>query len=350
VILNGPILLVASILSKKKAREALAASVAKIRAHDVIASWKVLISLGTASVLYSSYAAAATMLVIRAKAPWKWRLLTPPLTIAALASIGYATLKFGDAGMDVLKSLRPLIVSLMPGQQQHLEQLKVMRRTLSHELMEMINEFGPKLYDDFDKNRDLFPSSSAPMSSGKSGLWERGSGAAAVETQENLLTGPMNWLDERLFGWSRRSGRGTNARAGLLPRSRDISRGASPDVSDDDDTGDHDNVFGILRSDDGHVTPNRAGSRSHDGSYADLQKLRMAAGVQGQSQSPSSSMLVQPGSPTEGGLRRRERRASLSDRVTVERIGALDPREQFKNCTEDINEEIRKSRPLIFEE
>ncbi|KAH9966637.1 glycerol-3-phosphate O-acyltransferase [Russula dissimulans] len=350
VILNGPILLVASILSKKKAREAVAASVAKIRAHDVIASWKVLISLGTASVLYSSYAAAATMLVIRTKAPWKWRLLTPPLTIAALAPIGYAALKFGDAGMDVLKSLRPLILSLMPGQQQHLEQLEVMRRTLSHELMDMINEFGPKLYDDFDKNRVLLPSSSAPMSSGKSGLWERGSGAAAVETQENLLTRPMNWLDERLFGWSRRSGRGTNTRAGLLPRSRDISRAASPDVSDDDDTGDHDNVFGILRSDDGHVTRNRAGSRSHHGSYADLQKLRMAPGVQGQWQSPSSSMLVQPGSPAEGGLHRRERRASLSDRVTVERIGALDPREQFKNCTEDINEEIRKSRPLIFEE
>ena len=39
----------------------------------------------------------------------------------------------------------------MPGQQRYLERLKVMRRTLSNELMEIINEFGPKLYDDFDK-------------------------------------------------------------------------------------------------------------------------------------------------------------------------------------------------------
>jgi glycerol-3-phosphate O-acyltransferase / dihydroxyacetone phosphate acyltransferase len=42
-------------------------------------------------------------------------------------------------------------VSLMPGQRQYLERLKVMRRTLSNELMDIINEFGPKLYDDFDK-------------------------------------------------------------------------------------------------------------------------------------------------------------------------------------------------------
>jgi glycerol-3-phosphate O-acyltransferase / dihydroxyacetone phosphate acyltransferase len=119
VILNGPIFLIASILSKKKAKgtrryavyfafpyavsEAVAASVVKIHGRDVIATWKVLISLGVAPVLYSIYAAIATILVIKAKGPWKWRLITPPLTIAALPAIGYAALKFGEAGMDVLK-------------------------------------------------------------------------------------------------------------------------------------------------------------------------------------------------------------------------------------------------------
>jgi len=248
------------------------------------------------------------------------------------------------------RSLRPLIVSLMPGQQQYLERLKVMRQTLSHELMDIINEFGPKLYDDFDKNRVLFPSSSVPMSSGKPGLWQRDSRAAATETQENinLLAHPMNWLDDRLFGWSRSARRGTSAWAGSLPRSRDTSRTASPEVSDDEDTGDYDNVLGILHPDDGHVTPNRVGSQSRHGSYADLQNLR-TTGVQGQS--PSRPMRP-PGSPTEGGLHRRERRASLSDRVTVERIGALDPRELFKDCTEDINNEIRERKPSLstFEE
>jgi glycerol-3-phosphate O-acyltransferase/dihydroxyacetone phosphate acyltransferase len=201
------------------------------------------------------------------------------------------------------------------------------------------------------------------MSSGKPGLWQKKSGAAAVEAQENLLSHPMvrilgefasrdfvsyvlqNWLDERLFGWSRSAGRGTSAWAGSLPRSRDGSRAASPDVSDDEDAGDYDNVLGILRLDDGQASPNRAGSRSQHGSYADLQKLKVVA-VQGQ----SPTMPAQPGSPTEGGFHRRERRASLSDRVTVERISALDPREQFKDCTEDINDEIRKSKPSTSEE
>jgi len=39
----------------------------------------------------------------------------------------------------------------MPGQQQYLERLKLMRQTLSNELMDIINEYGPKLFDDFDK-------------------------------------------------------------------------------------------------------------------------------------------------------------------------------------------------------
>jgi glycerol-3-phosphate O-acyltransferase/dihydroxyacetone phosphate acyltransferase len=119
VILNGPIFLIASILSKKKAKgmkvsqvylafsyaisEALVASAVKIHGRDVIASWKVLISLGVAPVLYSLYALVATILVFKTKAPWKWRLLTPPLTMAALPAIGYAALKFGEGGMDVLK-------------------------------------------------------------------------------------------------------------------------------------------------------------------------------------------------------------------------------------------------------
>ncbi|KAN0133745.1 hypothetical protein V8E53_008469 [Lactarius tabidus] len=341
VILNGPIFLVASILSKKKAREALAASAVKIHGRDVVASWKVLISLGITPVLYSFYAIIATTIVIKANAPWKWRLLTPPLTITALPAIGYAALKFGEGGIDVLKSLRPLVMSLMPGQQQYLERLKVTRQTLSNELMDIINEFGPKLFEDFDKNRVVFPSSSVPTSSGASGLRQRKGGAPGVETEENILAHPMSWLDERLFGWSRSAGRGTSVWAGPPPKSPDISRPTSPDASDDEDTGDYEHVLGVLRPDNGHSSPNRAQSRSQHGSYADLQKLRMTE-VQGQLPE------AEPESPT-GSPHRRQRRPSLSDLVAVERISELDPREQFKDCTDDINSEIQKDKPSTVE-
>lgn len=83
--------------------EALAASRVKIAARDVLATWKVLISLGVAPVLYLLYACIGTLLAIRANAPLKWRLVTPFLVLFGVPAMSYAALKFGEAGMDVLK-------------------------------------------------------------------------------------------------------------------------------------------------------------------------------------------------------------------------------------------------------
>lgn len=69
----------------------------------MLATWKVLISLGVAPVLYAFYAALATLIAIRAKAPAKWKLATPFLVAFALPFMNFAALKFGEAGMDVLK-------------------------------------------------------------------------------------------------------------------------------------------------------------------------------------------------------------------------------------------------------
>lgn len=43
------------------------------------------------------------------------------------------------------------MIALVPGQQQSLNRLKEMRMQLSNELVEVINEFGPQLYEDFDE-------------------------------------------------------------------------------------------------------------------------------------------------------------------------------------------------------
>ena len=119
VILNGPTFILASIISRKKAKgmsafvvpeatlsliaEALAASTVKVAGRDVLGTWKVLISLGAAPLLYGLYAFIATAVMIRAGAPLKYRLWTPFIVVSALPFIGYAALKFGEAGMDVLK-------------------------------------------------------------------------------------------------------------------------------------------------------------------------------------------------------------------------------------------------------
>jgi glycerol-3-phosphate O-acyltransferase / dihydroxyacetone phosphate acyltransferase len=148
--------------------EALAKSTVKIQARDVVATWKVLISLGLAPILYALYAIVVTVIAAKAGASLKWKILTPITLICALPFVGYAALKFGEAGMDVLKydkstihppncssdshrSLRPLIVALVPGQQKSLNKLKAMRVELSNELADVINTFGPQYYEDFDE-------------------------------------------------------------------------------------------------------------------------------------------------------------------------------------------------------
>ena len=75
----------------------------KIAARDVVATWKILISLGVAPLLGALYALLAMVVMIKANAPMTWRIATPFVVMFSLPFIGYAALKFGEAGMDVLK-------------------------------------------------------------------------------------------------------------------------------------------------------------------------------------------------------------------------------------------------------
>ncbi|KAJ4490780.1 glycerol-3-phosphate O-acyltransferase [Lentinula aciculospora] len=207
-ILNGPIFILASIVSKRKAKADLATSTVKLTGRDVLATWKGLIALGVAPVLYSFYAFLVALLALRVDASLKWRILAPFSVFLALPLMSFAALKFGEAGIDVLKSLGPLITALIPGQQRSLDKLRTTREQLSNEVMEVIQELAPRLYDDFDPVRmRTMPSASTPPSSGTSSLWRRKSNVGAVDAQGLGLVHPMTWLDERLFGWSENTGR-----------------------------------------------------------------------------------------------------------------------------------------------
>ncbi|ESK96944.1 glycerol-3-phosphate o-acyltransferase [Moniliophthora roreri MCA 2997] len=343
-VLNGPMFILASILSRKKAKEALAKSTVKIAGKDVLATWKVLISLGIAPLLYSLYAFLATLVAIRAKAPLKWKIMTPFVIFMILPFMNFAALKFGEAGMDVLKSLRPLIVALVPGQQRSLDKLKTMRVQLSNEVASLINELGPKLYEDFNGSRILVPSASAPPSTGTPGLWRRKSSTGAVDAQGLGLTHPMTWIDERLFGWSKSARRGTSAWGGVAID--EPSRAGTPDDSDEEDAGDYDNVLGLLS---GHGEQ-QLKSRSRSSSYAELQRLRLTSNSPlahssqfGMTQNPATSPTTEI-DQLHFGAGRRNRKPSLSDKVPVERLAGLDRQEPFVAATDDLNEEIRHKR------
>jgi len=335
VILNGPMFIIASVISKKKAQEALAASVVKVAGRDVLATWKILISMGIAPVVYTFYAILATVIAVKANVSLSLQLCTPFLVICALPFMNYAALKFGEAGVDVFKSLRPLVVALIPGQQRDLDYLKAMRLRLSNEVADVINEFGPKLFDDFDQFRILVPASAPPSTD--PGVWRRKSSVGQVDAQGNLLIHPMTWLDERLFGWSRTAKHGTSAWGGNTP-SHDLSRPETPALDESDaeeDHGDYDHVIGYIPA---YEDASRSKPRSRQGSYADLQRLRMTSADQAGSSSTSSGILVSDSQSLH--MRPRQRGQSLSGLIPVERIAIVDRQERFPNATADLNEEI----------
>jgi len=337
VILNGPMFILASIISRQKAKEALAASVVKVAGRDVLATWKILISLGIAPVMYTFYAVVATIVAVKANASLATRIWTPFLVILALPFMNYAALKFGEAGMDVLKSLRPLIVALIPGQQRSFDKVKAMRVRLSNEVADVINEFGPKIYDDFDQFRILVPAS-APPSTGNPGIWRRKSSVGQVDAQGNLLIHPMTWIDERLFGWSRSAKCGSSAWGGSTP-TQDSSRPATPDLSDGEDHGDYDHAVSYISA---YEDASRHKVRSRQGSYADLQRLRMTATTQPSASSSSSGTRLDDSQSLHMRQGSRQRKHSLSNLVPVERIGSADRQETFEDVTTSLNKEASR--------
>ncbi|KIN98347.1 hypothetical protein M404DRAFT_158154, partial [Pisolithus tinctorius Marx 270] len=320
-ILNGPVIVLVSVISRRKAKEALAASVVKIAGRDVLATWKVLICLGAAPLLYTLYAVLAIAIAVKIQAPLSVRLCAPLLVTFVLPVMNYAALKFGEAGVDVFKSLRPLILALGPGHQRDLDKVKEMRMRLSNEVADVINEFGPKLYDDFDKFRILVPAS-APPSAGNDdpGVWRRKSSVGQVDAQGNLLIHPMTWIDERLFGWSRTAKRGTTAWRGSTP----ASGPQTPDESEEEDHWDYDHVINFIPA---YEDAFRGKPRSWHGSYADLQRLRTVSANQTNVSVTSSGAQILDSQSMH--VRSREYKESLSDLV-----------QGFEGMTKGFNKEI----------
>ncbi|CAI5758492.1 unnamed protein product [Candida verbasci] len=144
-ILFSPVFLVSKVIANKKAKKALANSVVKIAANDVIATWKILVSMVWAPVLYSFYASIGTSYCYRHnilssfKLLWLWILL---YVLGVLVT--YSALIFGEQGMDIFKSIRPLYLSILSGSS--ICELKKMRHELSEEITEVVNTFGPELF------------------------------------------------------------------------------------------------------------------------------------------------------------------------------------------------------------
>lgn len=146
------------IISIKKSREALAASNVKIHARDVMATWKLLVALVVAPLSYAWHVAWVTTLY------WYnncWGYAPPgiPLKVLIIAQIiiypilTYAALRFGEVGMDIAKSLWPLLKMMIPSSNNEIVKLQTRREELVNRVNEIINTLGPEMFDDFDSKR-----------------------------------------------------------------------------------------------------------------------------------------------------------------------------------------------------
>ncbi|CUM64537.1 uncharacterized protein PRCAT00002143001 [Priceomyces carsonii] len=154
IILFSPVFITAKRISKRKAKEALAKSQVKLKANDVLGSWKIIVALGLAPALYITYSIIETVLIVKLKILpesfskvfifmlcYLWSVLTT-----------YASLRIGEIGVDYYKSLKPLFYSLVSLHKDilQIEELKKNREFLAKKVTNLCNKYGPDLFDDYD--------------------------------------------------------------------------------------------------------------------------------------------------------------------------------------------------------
>lgn len=158
LVLFAPVFVATKIISIKKSREALAASTVKLQGRDVMATWKLLVALALAPMLYALYTILLTSWTYRNRVQgyvpdWVPLWMVVIFGMIFFPSITFAALRIGETGMDIVKSLAPLVLSLNPTSANTLVKLRERRSKLSNEVTDLINTLGPEMFPDFDSAR-----------------------------------------------------------------------------------------------------------------------------------------------------------------------------------------------------
>lgn len=158
-ILFAPVFAATKVISRMKAKEALAGSVVKLSARDVISTWKLLVALAVAPLLYTFYSALGVWLGFRYYNIDSLRSMATVFLSCYSVLVGttYAAFKMGEIGLDVFRSIPPLVVSL--GSSRQLEKLKSERKALSTKVTGLCNSLGPSVFPDFKQRVNVTPKS-----------------------------------------------------------------------------------------------------------------------------------------------------------------------------------------------
>jgi len=187
-ILNSPIILLAIYISQIKQKEALANSSVKIAARDVLATWKILVAIVLAPLLFGLYSIILT---------YALHVHYPQFHIGKLFLIGLASwiaqpivyftvLRLTENGIDIYRSLGPVFLAV--SDPDAAEGLRVMRTKLSEDITSFVDEAGPQALEDFDPTRyerEGVEGTEKTPSRGQRGLGGFG-----------FLSG-ANWLDDK---------------------------------------------------------------------------------------------------------------------------------------------------------
>ncbi|SCU85434.1 LAFA_0D15632g1_1 [Lachancea sp. 'fantastica'] len=160
-VLFTPVFVTCHYYAQRKAEDGLRKSLVKLKGTDLLATWKLLVALVLAPSLYVSYSLTLCYLVKAFPALfsriWLIRIREHCGTLgnfvyfyALLVAATYASFKTGEQGVDILKSLRPLTVSLIYPKR-HLKSLQKNREELSMEVTQVCNDLGPTVFPDFGR-------------------------------------------------------------------------------------------------------------------------------------------------------------------------------------------------------
>lgn len=172
LVMFWPVFVTSKVISVKKRRAALAGSVVKLRGHDVVTTWKIIVAMVLAPALYTFYTVMVTLWLhynrqggyYSSYVPW-WMLArtyipdTVPLGVFSffffglMVFVSIAALRLGEIGMDILKSFPPMIVALNPRSSHSFVKLRAHREALSKQVADVVNTLGPEIFPDFDAER-----------------------------------------------------------------------------------------------------------------------------------------------------------------------------------------------------
>ncbi|KAK1061506.1 Glycerol-3-phosphate/dihydroxyacetone phosphate acyltransferase [Friedmanniomyces endolithicus] len=157
-LLFAPVFIAGKMISRIKAKEALAASTVKIQARDVIGTWKILVAMALAPALDIIYSIILTVWTHKNRVGGRVPTWVPLWFVAIgglilFPAVCFGALRFGEIGMDIFKSLRPLMLSISPSSKNTLLNLRRRREKLQDDTNNIINELGPELFPDFDRRR-----------------------------------------------------------------------------------------------------------------------------------------------------------------------------------------------------